>query len=105
MNAISLTYAGGQVVKYGGNGGSEQILYLQEGEFITTVTGRSGGRIDKLKFITNTGRSIEGGKDRGSPFEKISFTGKETTSQGIKGTSSGHGLQLLRILLCGHSQA
>jgi hypothetical protein len=42
---------------HGGDGGSPTEFQLEAGEYIVRVAGRSGGRVDQLTFITNTGRS------------------------------------------------
>jgi hypothetical protein len=40
---------------HGGSGGSEHEFELSPGEYITRVEGRSGKKLDQIRFITNTG--------------------------------------------------
>jgi hypothetical protein len=55
---------------HGGSGGSPSEFTLEPDEHIVAVEGRSGGRVDRLTFITNKGRRHGPyGGDGGSPFE------------------------------------
>lgn len=74
IDRIETTYAGiqGAPVTYahGGDGGSEyQPFVLNDDEYITKISGRSGSRLDQIKFTLNSGReSISYGGGGGSPF-------------------------------------
>ena len=46
------TYSGG---RHGGSGGDARSFNLAANESIVRVDGRSGGRVDQLKFTTNLG--------------------------------------------------
>lgn len=57
------------IATHGGRGGSlGPILSFQDGQFITSVSGRSAKRVDRLKFTITDGRTLEGGRDGGAPF-------------------------------------
>lgn len=74
VDRIETTYDGiqGAPVTYahGGDGGDDNPPFvLNADEYITKVSGRSGGRIDQIKFTLNSGReSISYGGGGGSPF-------------------------------------
>lgn len=55
---------------HGGNGGSENPPFvLNDDEYITQISGRSGSRLDQIKFTLNSGReSLSYGGGGGSPF-------------------------------------
>lgn len=69
IDGIGVLYAGGQNFEYGGGGGSQSEIRLEEAEYITKVAGRSGARLDQLRFETNKGRSFQFGGDGGKYFE------------------------------------
>lgn len=74
VDKIETTYAGMQggsvTYSHGGSGGSANPPFiLNDDEYITKITGRSGSRLDQVKFTLNSGReSIAYGGDGGSPF-------------------------------------
>jgi hypothetical protein len=74
VDRIEVTYDGiqGSPITYahGGNGGSENPPFiLNSDEYVTQISGRSGSRLDQVKFILNSGReSISYGGGGGSPF-------------------------------------
>ncbi|WP_018276167.1 jacalin-like lectin [Teredinibacter turnerae] len=56
--------------KKGGNGGSCSTLYFYSGEYITSVTGRYGSRVDRMVITTNYGRTLsKGGNGGGGDFK------------------------------------
>jgi len=90
IDGIQLTYqyANGQHHtggSYGGTGGSESTfdIDVDGGERITTILGRSGRYVDRLQFITNTGRVI--GPFGGSGGS--AFTASDCELHGIFGRS------------------
>ncbi|MFZ6863077.1 jacalin-like lectin [Undibacterium sp. Ji67W] len=74
VDRIETTYDGiqGSPVTYahGGDGGDDHPPFvLNDNEYITQISGRSGSRLDQIKFTLNSGReSISYGGDGGSPF-------------------------------------
>jgi hypothetical protein len=54
---------------HGGKGGTEHVVQFKEGEYITSVSGRSGRYIDQLTFKTNLGTYGPFGGTGGTPFE------------------------------------
>lgn len=72
VDSIAFVYEG-ETFQHGGNGGSESVFNLEEGEFITEVTGGSShfdGRwtIAWLVFSTNKGRQFKAGSPNGKSF-------------------------------------
>jgi len=65
VDQLEVTYAGDsgeKVERYGGTGGSESpTVRLRQGEFITEVSGRFGGRVDQLTITTSGGQKVSGG--------------------------------------------
>ena len=54
-------------VAHGGKGGNDKgSIVLRSDEYISSLTIRSGKRIDHVKFTTNKGNTIEGGGNGGS---------------------------------------
>ena len=53
--SIGVMYGGQAGPNHGGNGGTPYFFSIPSGQYINRVEGRSGARIDQLKFITNTG--------------------------------------------------
>jgi hypothetical protein len=72
VDRLSTTYenvGGSWETRHGGGGGEDRgTLQLLPGQFITGVTGRSGGRVDHLKITISDGRTLEGGGGGGGPF-------------------------------------
>jgi hypothetical protein len=74
VDRIETTYDGiqGSPITYahGGDGGSDNPPFiLNSDEYVTQISGRSGSRLDQVKFILNSGReSISYGGGGGSPF-------------------------------------
>lgn len=70
---------------HGGHGGYQQKLILQEGEYITSMSGELGifkyqdhFTLCKLKISTNLGRSISGGNGRDcKDMQSFSYSAKE----------------------------
>jgi hypothetical protein len=50
---------------HGGEGGEEETFRLEEGEYITGITGKAGTYIDSLTIVTNKRRSKTYGGDGG----------------------------------------
>ncbi len=50
---------------HGGDGGEEETFRLEEGEYITGITGKAGAYIDSLTIVTNKRRSKTYGGDGG----------------------------------------
>lgn len=81
VDRLEVTYAGPQgspvTYSHGGNGGDDHPAFiLNDDEFITEVSGRSGARLDQIQFTLNTGRkSIAYGGGGGSPFSLKSADG------------------------------
>ncbi|HKT51388.1 MAG TPA: jacalin-like lectin [Candidatus Angelobacter sp.] len=62
--------------EHGGNGGNlSGKLNLLPGQFVTSVTGRSGATVDRLTITSATGEKVEGGGGGGSPFNWAVPTG------------------------------
>lgn len=54
IDSISITYISGATRKHGGTGGeNEEIIQLEEGEYINEIRGKCGQYIDSLRIITN----------------------------------------------------
>jgi hypothetical protein len=53
---------------HGGDGGARSVFELDNDEYITNVSGRSGAYVDAISFTTNKRRSPEYGGKTGSPF-------------------------------------
>jgi hypothetical protein len=70
VDAIQAVYDTGFGERHGGGGGRLRGFFLQDGEYITMIRGRSGSRIDQISFETNLGQ-VYGpyGGNGGSPFE------------------------------------
>ena len=74
IDNIQTTYDGIQggpiTLTHGGDGGDDHPPFiLNDNEFITQISGRSGSRLDQIKFTLNTGReSMAYGGGGGSPF-------------------------------------
>ncbi len=69
LDQISVVYNNGDMVTYGGDGGSSKTLWLdiRAGERLTQATLCSEGKhVDYVKFTSSKGRSIEGGERKGS---------------------------------------
>jgi hypothetical protein len=73
IDALTVRYADGNgnvwsTYHGGGGGGLSQQLDVMKGQFVVTVNGRSGARVDQLLLQLTDGRSLGGGGDGGSPF-------------------------------------
>ena len=80
-------------LEHGGDGGGlGNVLTLLEGQFVTKVEGRSGARVDNLKFTITDGRSVSGGGGGGGPF-----TFEPPAGAFIMGFSGRSGAELDRI--------
>ncbi|KAG8945479.1 hypothetical protein FRC04_000764 [Tulasnella sp. 424] len=64
IDRIQVCYGGKWAETHGGKAGSqglsEETFYLQRGEVIVQIEGRSGTRLDSLQFTTSTGRKSKG---------------------------------------------
>jgi hypothetical protein len=68
LDSITSVY-GGTSLKHGGGGGKlGQPLVLQAGEFISSVSGRSGKYVDHLTLVTTDGQQRDGGGNGGGAF-------------------------------------
>lgn len=86
VDGIQLVYDDNIETHYhGGHGGSRTTLKLQDGEYITAISGKTGeykyqdGKtLCSIKFLTSNGRSISGGTARECRnLEDFSFTAED----------------------------
>jgi hypothetical protein len=63
--------------KHGGNGGEEEVLMLDEGEFIRGISGKYGSSVDSLRIITNKRTSKRFGGERGTVSYEFVTPGDE----------------------------
>jgi len=73
---INYQYRNGNKVfgsPHGGGGGGSKTFIFRNGEYITTLGGRSGKYVDSIYIITNQGRSMRWGGEGGGNSFKISF--------------------------------
>src|SRR5208337_4044720 len=71
---------------HGGDGGEEELFRLEEGEYITGMTGKAGTYIDSLTIVTNKRRSKTYGGDGGdNTFDLRSSCGEVTGFFGRSG--------------------
>ena len=78
---------------HGGNGGSESIFVLQNGEYISKIIVRHGNAIDNLEFHTTEGRQFGPyGGNGGTPVEldKKHFGSSKFTLRGFFGHSGDY---------------
>ncbi|MBA4532167.1 jacalin-like lectin [Brevibacillus halotolerans] len=54
---------------HGGYGGSHNIVFFENDEYIIQITGRTDRRVDQLSFTTNKRTYGPYGGDGGNPFE------------------------------------
>ncbi|GGA97589.1 jacalin-like lectin [Puia dinghuensis] len=74
IDSITVSYVGANDVSYGsykmgGNGGGEQIMQLQEGEFITHIFGEYSDVVKNFQIDTNLGQNIAFGTSGSVRFE------------------------------------
>ncbi len=93
VDAAEMFYGGASGGMHGGLGGTANSLTLGSDEFITSVSGRTGGTVDQLWFKTNKGRSVGGGGNGGEPFS--SNGGELVQIAGWQGTASLECIQFL----------
>lgn len=105
VNSLAVKYVG-NVKKAGGNtDGEEQVLTLQKGEYINSVTVRSNNLVQCLTFKTNKGHTLGpcGGKGWPKVRRNRDHEGKEETLGAPKGgymlcgIMGGAGVHLDRI--------
>jgi len=89
IDSIQLTYRYKHQVPsriYGGGGGTARSFNLQQGEYITEFSGRSGRFVDSIYIKTNRGRTKRWGGHGGE--RSFKFTGTRSSPiQGIWGRS------------------
>jgi hypothetical protein len=67
---------------HGGDGGDEETFLLEDGEFITGITGKTGEYVESLTIVTNKRKSKTYGGDGGEGGEKafdLQKSGHEVT--------------------------
>jgi alkaline phosphatase D len=81
VDALAVDYDDGLSVNHGGNGGSEQILELNPGEYLRRMTVSVGQRkgttsVHYLKLTTSQGRVLEAGKKTASTLDYAAEPGR-----------------------------
>lgn len=81
VDALAVDYDDGLFVTHGGNGGSEQILELNSGEYLRRMTVSVGQRkgtttVHYLKLTTSQGRVLEAGKKTASTMDYAAEPGR-----------------------------
>ena len=98
IDCISFTFTGAvvdvvEVVDYGDvRGGEARTPFrLEEGEYVTAVSGRGGDSLDAVCFHTSKGRASEmyGNPNGGSPFRLDAGGGGEEVIGVVRATQSG----------------
>jgi hypothetical protein len=64
---------------HGGQGGEEETFLLEDGEFITGITGKAGTYIDSLTIVTNKRKSKTFGGDGGDNTFDLQKSGDHVT--------------------------
>jgi hypothetical protein len=64
---------------HGGDGGEEETFLLEDGEYITEITGKSGEFVESLSIITNKRKSKKYGGDGGDKTFELQKSGQEVT--------------------------
>jgi len=64
---------------HGGDGGEEETFLLEEGEFITGITGKTGEYVESLRIVTNKRKSRNYGGDGGDKTFELQKSGEEVT--------------------------
>lgn len=72
--------------QYGGNTGTESWMFLADNEYITKLTVRAGGKVDKLVFTTNLKKSYTFG-GTGGDETTLDFGASNLQMHGIYGRS------------------
>lgn len=81
VDALAVDYDDGLSVSHGGNGGSEQILELNPGEYLRRMTVSVGQRkgtttVHYLKLTTSQGRILEAGRKTASTMDYAAEPGR-----------------------------
>eukprot|EP01016_Furgasonia_blochmanni_P042732 TRINITY_DN5698_c0_g1_i1.p1 TRINITY_DN5698_c0_g1~~TRINITY_DN5698_c0_g1_i1.p1 ORF type:complete len:105 (+),score=25.62 TRINITY_DN5698_c0_g1_i1:63-377(+) len=64
-----------------------QEITLDLGEHIVEITGNSGDLVDRVKIVTNKGKTLECGGKGGNPFENLCQGGR---AYAFAGATNGH---------------
>ena len=102
VNALQLIYTDadgniGELRPVGGLSGQLQVFTLEDGEYLTGISGRSGWYIDSLKFNTNKRSSETYGGTGGETYFQIDAP-KNTELAGFYGRADWHLDQLGAIV-------
>lgn len=84
----TITHMGKEATK----GCSKVKLTLEKGEYIVKVTGRKGGLVDNLGFVTSGKRTIQAGGPGGYPFTMCipGLVGRGKRLIALGGGTNGH---------------
>lgn len=83
VDRLQLFYSGGRSVSHGGSGGSDHVLSLVPGEYVSSYERcvdkyNGSSRIFYLRFTTNLNHTVSGGKkESGSTCTSGSYAGRE----------------------------
>lgn len=75
VDSIGILWASGNFRNHGGIGGTETVINLEADEFISSVSGRSGDRLDQITFHSNKKTYGPFGGLGGDSF-RVDFSGK-----------------------------